>query len=96
MSIDRRRKYSDEFKIRAVQLGESIGYSRAANQLGVSFMSLKSWSKNDLGKKKLTEAEQIKADREELKRLRKENAEQKDVILILKKAAAFFSNDQLK
>jgi transposase-like protein len=54
------------------------------------------WKKTNQGKEKLSEAEQAKADREELQRLRKENAEQKQVILILKKAAAFFSNDQLK
>ena len=40
--------------------------------------------------------EQARLDHEELLRLRKENAEQKQVILILKKAAAFFSNDQQK
>lgn len=40
--------------------------------------------------------EQAEFDRLELERLRKENAEQTQVILILKKAAAFFSNDQLK
>jgi transposase len=91
-----RKHYSEDFKIQAVRLSRELGQAKAARQLGISEGSLIQWKKNNQGKEKLSEAEQIKADREELQRLRKETAEQKQVILILKKAAAFFSNDQLK
>ena len=91
-----KKQYSDEFKVQAVRLARELGHAKAARQLGVSEASLSYRKKNNQGKEKLTEAEQVKSDREELQRLRKENHEQKQVILILKKAAAFFSNDQLK
>lgn len=91
-----KKQYSDEFKGQAVRLSKELGHGKAARQLGISEAILSYWKKTDQGKAKLSEAEQLKADQEELQRLRKENAEQKQVILILKKAAAFFSNDQLK
>jgi transposase len=91
-----RKRYSEDFKGQAVRLSGELGHLKAARQLGVSEATLSYWKKQNKGKVKLTEAEQLKADREELHRLRKETAEQKQVILILKKAAAFFSSDQLK
>ncbi len=91
-----KRKYSDEFKGQAVRLSREIGHAKAARQLGISEAALSYWKTKDQGKVKVSEAEQAKLDREELQRLRKENAEQRQVILILKKAAAFFRNDQSK
>jgi transposase len=91
-----KKQYSDEFKGQAVRLSRELGQAKAARQLGISEANLSYWKKKHQGNEKLSEVEQIKADREELQRLRKETAEQKQVILILKKAAAFFSNDQLK
>ena len=91
-----RRKYTDEFKGQAVRLSKELGLLKAARQLGISEAILSYWKKKNQGKEKLTEAEQMKADREELQLLRKETQEQKQIILILKKAAAFFSSDQLK
>lgn len=91
-----KKQYFDEFKEQAVRLSRELGQAKAARQLGISEAILSYWKKKNQGKEKLTEAEQVKADREELQRLCKETAEQKQVILILKKAAAFFSNDQQK
>ena len=96
MAEKTKKKYTDDFKIQAVRLSRELGHAKAARQLGISEASLSYWKTKNQGKEKLSEAEQMKADREELLRLRKETAEQKQVILILKKAAAFFSNDQLK
>lgn len=96
MARNSKKKYSDEFKEQAVRLSRELGHSKAAGQLGITEAMLSYWKKKHQGKAKLTESEQIKADQEELQRLRKETLEQKQVILILKKAAAFFSNDQLK
>jgi len=90
------QKYDDHFKTQAVRLAQELGPGRAAIQLGITTSILQYWRKVYQVKKKITKEEQAKLDHEELLRLRKENAEQKQVILILKKAAAFFSNDQLK
>lgn len=90
------QKYDDHFKTQAVRLAQELGPSRAAAQLGVTASILNYWRKVHQVKKKITKEEQVRLDHEELLRLRKETAEQKQVILILKKAAAFFSNDQQK
>lgn len=96
MALRSYSKYSDDFKSQAVRLAEEIGQSKASRQLGLPPGMLHYWRKKHVVKKKMSAKEQAEADRQELERLRKENAEQKQVILILKKAAAFFSNDQQK
>ena len=90
------QKYDDHFKTQAVRLAQELGPSRAASQLGITPAILNYWRKVHQVKKKISKEEQARLDHEELLRLRKENAEQKQVILVLKKAAAFFSNDQQK
>ena len=86
--------YSLEFRREAVRLLRSSGRSvpQLARELGCSPQSLRNWARQlnvDEGK-----AEGLTSDeREELRRLRRENrilAEERD---ILKKAAAFFAND---
>lgn len=39
------RQYTDEFKIEAVRLGESIGGNKAAKRLGIPESSLWNWMK---------------------------------------------------
>ena len=92
--------YSLEFKQDAVQLILSKGYSiqEAVISLGVSASALRKWvtaekggSKNNhtISGNKLTLSEH-----EELLRLRKENIKLKMEREILKKAAAFFAQEQ--
>jgi transposase len=90
------QKYDDAFKTQAVRLAQELGPSRAATQLAITPAILNYWRKVHQVKKKISKEEQARLDHEELLRLRKENHEQKQVILVLKKAAAFFSNAQLK
>ena len=86
--------YSDEFKREAVKLLRSGDRSvpQLAKELGVSEGSLRNWSTQldvDEGKTEGLSS----PEREELKRLRRENrilAEERE---ILKKAAAFFAKE---
>ncbi len=83
--------YSSEFKLEAVRLLRTSDRTvpQLAKELGVSEGSLRNWSEQldvDAGKKEGLST----SEREELRRLRKENrilAEERE---ILKKAAAFF------
>ncbi len=96
MTARTKKKYSEDFKEHAVRLANSLGLARASEQLGVAKMTIEYWKAKQAKGKKLAENERVESEKEELIRLRRENAEQKDVIQILKKAAAVFSKDHLK
>jgi transposase len=95
-----KKKYSKEFKIQALDLVKSTGsYSEAARQLWISDSLLHSWRRTfnfSLAPAANKNAAQSFAEAEEVKRLRKEIDELKKVNYILKKAAAFFTQDHLK
>ncbi len=86
--------YSGEFRDEAVRLVKSSGkpVSQIAQDLGVSYESLKHWIKQseiDRGNRHgLTTDE-----REELRRLRRENRVLQQEREILRKAAAFFARE---
>ena len=95
-----KRTYTKEFKIEALNLAKQLGsYSAAAKQLGIRDNVMHAWklkygiSIDSSSKKSVAQAVQ---ESEEVKKLRKENEELKKVNYILKKAAAFFSQDHLK
>lgn len=94
-----KKQYTKEFKIQALELAKGLGsIPRAAKQLGVKESTLYNWKstlKFSFEDKPRTPAEAM-AELEELRRLRRENEELKTVNYILKKAAAFFSQDHLK
>ncbi|MGW6061920.1 transposase [Streptomyces sp. NPDC055189] len=87
------KRYTEEFKRDAIVLVDSSGktVTAVARELGISSESLRGWyrkAKADRGEDQ--GGELTSAEREELRRLRRENREQQQTIEILKKATAFF------
>ncbi len=89
-----RAPYPAEFKEEAVRLARTSGKptSQIARDLGVSFESLRHWIKQ--AEIETGEWQGLMADeREELRRLRRENQVLQQEREILKKAAAFFASE---
>ena len=93
MSQPTTRKYTAEFKERAVKLAveSDQAIAQTARDLGVNENTLPTW----IGKYHRAEHQEKEVNDEhvyeELKRLRKENARLKEEREILKKAAAYFA-----
>jgi len=93
MSQSTPRKYSAEFKERAVKLAVESEQSIAqtARDLGVNENTLHTWIGKYYREERPEKEVQDEHLYEELKRLRKENARLKEEREILKKAAAYFA-----
>lgn len=86
-------RYTLEFKKQAVALAQRMGQNQAAKELGVNEASLKRWKEKIQPSSALPDAE---SPEQKIRRLEKENDDLKKANMILRKAAAFFSQDQLK
>lgn len=93
-----RKHYTKEFKIQALELANQVGsMAEAGRQLGVRDSLLHVWKKKyDSGSQSKAGTAEVLTESAETRRLRKENEELKKVNYILKRAAAFFSQDHLK
>jgi len=94
---EKRKYYSKQFKIDAVNLVTEQGYktSEAARNLGIHHSSLRRW-KNQLitdGSKAFPGKGHISPEKEELHLLRKEVRQLRMEREILKKATAFFASE---
>jgi len=89
----KRMKYSAEFKAEAVKLVMEQGLSatQAAKDLGISQSVLSRWVA--AARRAAEPGAVTAAERDELKRLRRENAILRQERDILKKAAAFFAKE---
>lgn len=88
-----KRKYTDEFKQQALKLAEELGsVAEAAVHLGINAHTISNWRYRGL----LKSAPVLSNLEVEIKKLHKENSELKKVNYILKKAAAFFSQDHIE
>ena len=94
------RQYTDEFKVEAVRLANSIGGNRAAKRLDIPESSLGNWVKlSRAGKLAAAQAgaTPVKRSVTELEtengRLRRELANAKLDLDIVKKAAAYFAKE---
>ena len=92
------RQYTAEFKVEAVRLAESIGGNQAAKRLGIPDSSLWNWLRlSRAGKLKGADPSAIPVKRApteleaENARLRRELAEAKLDLEVVKKAAAYFA-----
>jgi transposase len=94
-----RKKYSNQFKIDAVNLILKQGFNaaEAARNLDINENLLRRWKKEFEGKQQETFLGNNSggSEQEELKRLRKEVAQLKVEKEILKKAAAFFAKESM-
>ena len=89
------RSYTEEFKIQAVALAQTLGRTEAARQLEIPVKTLDNWVDASRKGHPLSSPERrpISKDDSELARLRAENAELKLEREILKKAAVFFAKE---
>jgi transposase len=95
-----RRQYTEEFRLEAVRLADSVGGHEAARRLGIPIATLSNWSRRrrKASGKEMTEsapdghARRSPADLEaENSRLRKELASARLDVEILRKATAYFA-----
>ncbi|MFD5659407.1 transposase [Streptomyces hirsutus] len=94
-----RKRYTAEFKRDAVALVHSSGktVTEAAREIGVSAEGLRNWVRQDQADRGHGPAGTLTSDeKEELRRLRRENREQQQTIEVLKKAAAFFARESTR
>lgn len=93
------KRYTAEFKRDAVALVHSSGktVTEVAREIGVSPEGLRNWVKQDQADRRHGPAGTLTSDeKDELRRLRRENREQQQTIEVLKKAAAFFAQESTK
>jgi transposase len=91
------KKYPDELRERAVRLYRETHprpvIRRLAEQLGVHHEVLRNWIRQDEANRGERDDRPTTAETEELRRLRKENAELRRANEILKAASAFFAQE---
>ena len=93
----KRRTYSREFKIQAVEMvtGQGLSAAEVARDLGVHVNLIGKWKKQlaDEPQRAFPGNGRLPADDEELRRLRQENRRLRMERDILKKATAFFAKE---
>jgi transposase len=93
----KRRKYTEEFKTEAVRLVRESGkpIAQAARELGISANLLYRWRGEEHRSTRLgTTRAALKADAEELTRLKRENELLRKERDFLKSAAAYFARER--
>lgn len=96
MAKRKRRKFTAEQKADAVRLVREVGsISKVAKDLDLTETSLRAWVKQaDIDEGRGPEGALTSDEREELRRLRRENRTLEMEREFLKKAAAFFAKEQ--
>jgi len=84
-----KKKFTQEFKIEAVELANREGVGKAAEELGVNAFNIRRWKSEKINPRPIDEA----VIEKEIKRLRKENEYLRKINDVLKKSTAIFSQD---
>lgn len=90
------KRYTSEFKRDAVALVRSSDrtVTEIARELGVSPEGLRNWVKQDKADRGEGAAGELTtAEKDELRRLRRQNREQQQTIEVLRKATVFFARE---
>ena len=95
--VGTKREYTQEFKVETVRLAESIGGNAAASRLGVPQSTVTNWVQRKKGAVQATPTSSVTAVKRPMSeleaenmRLRRELANAKLDLDIVKKAAAYF------
>jgi transposase len=97
MKRKKMRTYAPEFKQQAINLADEMGsIAGAAKKLGLNKATVYAWVTKAEGVVTKAPAVAGESPEQELARLRQENQDLKKANIILKSAAAFFSQDHLK
>ena len=95
--MKKRKNYSAEFKLEAVELASRIGIAKAAKELGIHETSIRTWKKKIEGPTMPQGPIQTKKNYSDLekenKKLQKEIGYLKEINRVLKKSTAIFSAD---
>jgi transposase len=95
--MEKRRKFTREFKLEAIRLikERGVSYAQASQDLGVHVSQLRNWVKAlvDDPRHAFPGHGQMKPEQEEIARLKREVAKLKAERDILKKAAAYFAKE---
>lgn len=85
----KRKSFTREFKIEAVELADRKGVTIAARELGIRPANIQRWKSQQTDIEPETDVDLEK----EVKRLRKENEYLRKINEVLKKSTAIFSQD---
>ena len=90
-----KRHFSEEFKKEAVELGQKLGNSHAARELGLNESQIRQWRIKFNSSSKSQEVKSYSDLERENRRLNKELEYLNEINKVLKKSTAIFSVDQL-
>jgi len=101
MARKKTQAYTEEFRREAVKRSSQTGVTQAqvAKELGISAQQIANWKRQftRLSDKQFNSVDGVdysKKESEELRRLKRENKRLEEELAFLKKAAAYFANNQ--
>lgn len=101
MTRKKNQAYTEEFRKEAIKRSEKPGITQAqvAKELGISAQQVANWKRqfNRLSDKQFNSVDGVdysKKESEELRKLRRKNKQLEEELAFLKKAAAYFANNQ--
>ena len=101
MGRKKNQAYSEEFRLEAIKRSEQSGDTQAsvAKDLGISAQQIANWKRQltrllDKQFNSINGVDYSKSESEEVRKLKRMNKQLEEELAFLKKAAAYFANDQ--